>query len=250
MHQRGFGSLVLILIALTFLAVCGIWYHESHKGLLVQQDNSAFIPSAPSTTFYTPTATLSQSSSPSSDDILAAICASPFDETSTIGDSLLEIRAESLFVNGKETVTSIPSSLGLLSQNAGVGFQDPNTNPCVNPSGNPPTSTLIYDLFTNMEPSPAADEVAVIYFQDQYTPDDSGFVPTASKLLVYSPKGALLSSSDLREWNSIDRAYDPYYSSDVRIISFDGSTTRFVTSDEKGGEAILNIRAGIVVPSP
>jgi hypothetical protein len=253
MHQRGFGSVALILIILTVLAVSGIWYYESQKASLTQQDGSVLsgesVTSAPNATSNRSTVTPSPSSSPSSEAILAATCATPFDETTTVDNSLLEIKAESLFVNGHEEVTSIPTSLGLPSQNAGVGFQDPNTNPCVNPSGNPPTSTLVYDLFTNMEPSSVGDEVAVIYFQDQYTPDDSEFVLTASKLLVYSATGKLLSSSDLKVWNSVDQAYERYWS-DGSIISFDGSTTRFVSLDEKGGEAIQSIHHGIVTSSP
>jgi hypothetical protein len=52
------------------------------------------------------------SSVTSSDAIIAAACSAPFDATTTIGTSLIEIKNDSLLINGVEKISSIPELLG------------------------------------------------------------------------------------------------------------------------------------------
>jgi len=263
MHQKGFSPITVLLIVAGILVVGGFWYYEAHlsspthstvggssdqSGTAVNSPTGtvsswplfAFLStSTPSTTLNTPIAQPISSSE-------TTMCSAQFDATTSVGTSVIEIKNDSLFIDGVEKISNIPEALGFSASNAGIGFQDPNTSPCPNPSDTVPSSTLVYDQFTNMKASPRGDEVAVIYFRDEYSPDASGFAPTASKMLVFNSDGRLLSETNLQEWNSKSRRYELYWAPDGTMLSFDGFSAVFEKFDDKGSETTEIIRNGMV----
>jgi len=249
MERKGFASLVVILVIIVLLVAGGIWYwhYKSHPDVIpsaVTAPTTSTTTQQPATQIVAATTTIPSANLAQNQTSTSNLCPWSVDTTTTVGNTLVEIKNNTLLIGGVQKVSNLPGSLGL----SAIQYIDSN---CGDDAALWSNTPYPYDMYSNIQPSSDGKTFSFIYMRETTEPGDGydGNLleagTTAAKLLVYDLSGNLVSATNLTDNGAV---YSGNGAFSINILYFNGTTAYIdeVFAEAMGGasDAIVSASTG------